>query len=72
MRGTLKVDGCTRRLVLLNVTAAPIFPAVKYSLRNFSGLGPITKSPYAGYGPEVDKMWDYIANGGEDYGARLS
>jgi hypothetical protein len=43
---------------------APLFPAVKYELVKFD-LTPIPKtrgSPYIGYGPDVDKAWDYIAN----------
>ncbi|KAK3374968.1 hypothetical protein B0H63DRAFT_481410 [Podospora didyma] len=43
-------------------TYSPLFPAVQYELKKFT-LQPIPKgSPYAGYGPEVDKAWDYIAN----------
>ncbi|KAK1750706.1 hypothetical protein QBC47DRAFT_393317 [Echria macrotheca] len=43
-------------------TYSPLFPAVKYELRKFH-LGPIPKdSPYIGYGPAVDRAWDYIAN----------
>ncbi|KAK0646371.1 hypothetical protein B0T16DRAFT_160119 [Cercophora newfieldiana] len=45
-------------------TWSPLFPAVKYEPVKFD-LTPIPKargSPYIGYGPEVDKAWDYIAN----------
>ncbi|KAK3692584.1 hypothetical protein B0T22DRAFT_18273 [Podospora appendiculata] len=43
-------------------TYSPLFPAVNYELKKFT-LAPIVKdSPYAGYGPAVDKAWDYIAN----------
>jgi hypothetical protein len=42
-----------------------LFPAVKYEPVKFT-LGPITNSKYAGYGPEVDRAWDYIANDGKN------
>ncbi|KAK0753033.1 hypothetical protein B0T18DRAFT_308086, partial [Schizothecium vesticola] len=42
-------------------TYSPLFPAVKYELKKYD-LAPITKSPYVGFGPEVDEAWDYIAN----------
>ncbi|KAK3356986.1 hypothetical protein B0T25DRAFT_566310 [Lasiosphaeria hispida] len=43
-------------------TYSPLFPAVEYAPQKFK-LAPIVKdSPYAGYGPSVDKAWDYIAN----------
>lgn len=42
-------------------SSAPLFPAVKYELKKYD-LAPVTKSPYVGFGPEVDEAWDYIAN----------
>lgn len=45
----------------LMASSAPLFPAVKYELKKYD-LAPVTKSPYVGFGPEVDEAWDYIAN----------
>ena len=47
-----------------NTQTAPLFPAVKYEPVKFD-LTPIptaSDSPYIGYGPDVDRAWDYIAN----------
>ncbi|KAK0629863.1 hypothetical protein B0T17DRAFT_201389 [Bombardia bombarda] len=47
-------------------TYSPLFPAVKYELQKFP-LAPVMKdSPYAGYGPDVDRAWDAIANDNAD------
>lgn len=45
----------------LTISSAPLFPAVKYELKKYD-LAPVTKSPFVGFGPEVDEAWDYIAN----------
>lgn len=36
-------------------------PIVKYETTRFN-LTPMVEGPYVGYGPEVDKAWDGIAN----------
>ncbi|KAL8419979.1 hypothetical protein RB594_002942 [Gaeumannomyces avenae] len=40
---------------------SPAAPAVRYETVKFN-LTPVVDSPYVGYGEEVDKAWDYIAN----------
>lgn len=57
---------CTLSVVtaMTDSQAAPLFPAVQYELKKFN-LTPLPKSggsPYIGYGPSVDRAWDYIAN----------
>lgn len=46
---------------LLLTDAAPVAPIVKYETTRFN-LTPMVEGPYVGYGPEVDKAWDAIAN----------
>lgn len=44
--------------------AAPVAPIVRYETVRYN-LTPIVEGPFVGYGPEVDKAWNYIANDGE-------
>lgn len=61
MKGAASMDGGFLSKIS---TYSPLFPAVDYVPVKFD-LTPIPTargSPYIGYGPEVDKAWDYIAN----------
>lgn len=44
-----------------NTHVAPVAPIVKYDTVRFN-LTPMVEGPFVGYGPEVDKAWDSIAN----------
>lgn len=48
----------------LTVMVAPVAPIVRYQTVRYN-LTPIVEGPFVGYGPEVDKAWDYIANDGQ-------
>lgn len=47
--------------MLIDTPIAPVAPIVKYDTVRFN-LTPFNEGPFIGYGPEVDKAWDSIAN----------
>ncbi|KAK6864181.1 hypothetical protein PG995_000709 [Apiospora arundinis] len=46
-------------------TYSPALSAIKYEIQHFD-LPPVPEGPFIGKGPEVDKMWDYITDDGDD------